>query len=87
MGIHTVVPEVLVAGGDGLDACGAMVDGQMERDGAVATHGVLFNIGGRGSAGGVDDAVPGVAVAGSDSLGAGGGIVNSEVEGGDAVAT
>ena len=34
------MPSILVAGGDGHNAGGAMVDGQMEGDEAVATLGV-----------------------------------------------
>ena len=40
MGIHTVVPEVLVAGGDGLNAGSAVVEGEVEGGDAVATLGI-----------------------------------------------
>ena len=40
MGIYAVVPEVLVAGGDGLGGGCAVVEGEVECDGAVAAYGI-----------------------------------------------
>ena len=40
MGIGAVVPGVAVTGGDFLEASGAMVEGEVEGGGAVATLGI-----------------------------------------------
>lgn len=80
------MPEVLVAGGYGLDACVAVIDGEIERGGTIATLSVgeSCRLDRRRSIG---CTVPGVAVAGGDGLGAGGAMVDCEVERGGAVAT
>ena len=40
MGVGAVVPGVAVTGGDFLEAGGAVVEGQVEGSGAVATKGI-----------------------------------------------
>ena len=59
----------------------------MERDGAVATHGIGGKIGGSGSRGGVGVVMPSVTVAGCNILDRRGGIINCQMERDSAVTT
>ena len=80
------VPDVAVAGLDGIDAGGTMVDGQVEGDHAVAAVLVGEDHGIGRVALGVDIAIPLVAVAGSHGLDGGIAVEDGEVEGHHAVA-
>ena len=87
MGIHTVVPEVLVAGGGGVDGVAAVVKSEMEGDDRVAAL-RIENCELRIESGlRIYTIVPEVLVAGGDGLDGIGAIVKSEVESDGAVAT
>ena len=60
---YSVNPEETVAGHLVIDASVAVVDGEVERDDAVAPLSIAGEVGGLGGAGGVGDTVPGEAVA------------------------
>ena len=81
------MPEVLVASGDGLDAGSAMVEGEVERNHAVATCSISFHERGRMSTIGIGDAMPSEAVAGGDGRDASVAMIDGEVECDHAVAT
>ena len=80
------MPCVLVAGGDGLDAVGAVVDGQRQGVGTrtIISVGVVVSI---GASSGVFGAVPCVAVAGGGRLTVVGRGVKGQMESDSAVAT
>ena len=81
------MPEVLVASGDGLDAGGAMVEGKVERDHAVATCSISFHERGRIGTIGIGDAMPSEAVAGGYRRDASVALIDGEVECDHAVTT
>ena len=81
------MPEVLVAGSDGLDASGAIVHSKVESDSAVAADGIGLDEGGRIGAVFIGYAVPCVAVAGGDILDTSSTIVDGEMKRDGAVTT
>ena len=83
-GVKAVVPEILVAGGDGHNGVGAMVDnkGQRVGTGAAVGVGIVECIYAGSSIGG---AVPRIVVADCFGIAVMAAVVNSQVEGDDAV--
>ena len=81
------MPGVSVAGSDGLSACVAVVDSQMQGRHTVAAGGVQTSITRSTSGTSVSIAVPGVGVACGDGLSSGSAVVDCQMQGGDAVAT
>ena len=86
-GVGLTVPLIAVGGGVEDGGVAAIVDGEMQRDGAVAIDGIGGDKGGSVSTLGVDRSVPLKAVAGRENLVGRGAVVDSEVQGDDAVAS
>ena len=81
------MPEVLVAGGDGLGASVTMTQGEMECDHAVASLGIGLDKGWAESGSPIDGAMPEILVAGGDRLDACVAVVDGKIERSDAIAT
>ena len=81
------MPRIAVAGSNGVGACGAAVDGEVEGNSAVATLSVESGELRVESRDGISTVVPNVLVAGGDGLDGRTAVAYGEVEGDQTVAT